>query len=222
MWKLKSWFVSEWRLSLEFSCLQQILNYPATEYNRSLCKEGCLRPLCLIPWSKINFICCVQGNKILILPQKEPKMQMCSLVTLTLLILPEVQVHPLVFLCFVLVSSGPTSCFTEHLHCALPCSLLCAPFMALAKGCYGMRSLCALIIGKIQASLDFYATSTWSPNRAFGAPKYQHWIRAEVWMGINTLFSAYRKIRHYVSISRLCNDNNKVSENSAMLTLVWA
>lgn len=43
-----------------------------------------------------------------------------------------------------------------------------------------------------------------------------------VWMGINTLFFAYRKIRHYVSISRLCNDNNKVSENSAMLTLVWA
>lgn len=41
-------------------------------------------------------------------------------------------------------------------------------------------------------------------------------------MGINTLFFAYRKIRHYVSISRLCNDNNKVSENSAVLTLVWA
>lgn len=41
-------------------------------------------------------------------------------------------------------------------------------------------------------------------------------------MGINTLFFAYRKIRHYVSISRLCNDNNKVSENSAMLALVWA
>lgn len=39
---------------------------------------------------------------------------------------------------------------------------------------------------------------------------------------LTTLFFAYRKIRHYVSISRLCNDNNKVSENSAMLTLVWA
>lgn len=37
---------------------------------------------------------------------------------------------------------------------------------------------------------------------------------------LTTLFFAYRKIRHYVSISRLCNDNNKVSENSAMLTLV--
>lgn len=51
---------------------------------------------------------------------------------------------------------------------------------------------------------------------------YQHWIRAEVWMGINALFFAYRKIRHYVSISRLCNDNNKVSKNDDMLTLVWA
>lgn len=147
-------------------------------------------------------------------------MQMCSFVTLTLLILPEVQVHPPVLLCFVLVSPGPTSCFTECLYCV--CSLSSAPFMAVAKGCHGMRSLCALIISKIQACLDFYATSPWSPNRAFGAPKYQCWIRAEVWMGINTLFFAYRKIRHYVSISRLCNDNNKVSENSAVLTLVWA
>lgn len=161
-------------------------------------------------------------SEILILPQKEPKMQMCSVVTLTLLILPEVQVHPLVLLCLVLVSPGPTSCFTEHLYCILPCSFFCAPPMALAKGCYGMRSLCALIMGKIQACLDFYATSTWSPNWAFGAPRCQHWIRAEVWMGINMLFFACRKIRHYVSISRLCNDNNKVSENSAMLTLVWA
>lgn len=39
-------------------------------------------------------------------------------------------------------------------------------------------------------------------------------------MGINALFFAYRKIRHYVSISRLCNDNNKVSKNDDMLTLV--
>lgn len=39
-------------------------------------------------------------------------------------------------------------------------------------------------------------------------------------MGINTLFFACRKIRHYVSISRLCNDNNKVSENGDMLALV--
>lgn len=49
-------------LSLEFSCLQQILDYPTTEYNESLCKEGCFRPLCLISWGKINFTCCMQGK----------------------------------------------------------------------------------------------------------------------------------------------------------------
>lgn len=49
-------------LSLEFSCLQQILDYPATEYNESLCKEGCFRPLYLISWGKINFTCWVQGK----------------------------------------------------------------------------------------------------------------------------------------------------------------
>lgn len=47
-------------------------------------------------------------------------------------------------------------------------------------------------------------------------------LEPEVWMGINALFFAYRKIRHYVSISRLCNDNNKVSKNDDMLTLAWA
>lgn len=141
--------MSEWRLSLEFSCFQQILGYPATEYNGSLCKEGCLRPLHLIPWGKINFTCCVQGkwNSPTSPPKgaKDADVLTCGS---DFLILPEVQVHPPVFLCIVLAPPGPTSCFTGHLFLVLPCSLFHAPFMAVAKGCYVMRSLCALITGK--------------------------------------------------------------------------
>lgn len=41
---------------------------------------------------------------------------MYSLVTLTLLILPEVRMHPLLFLCVVLGPPGPMSCSTVHLY----------------------------------------------------------------------------------------------------------
>lgn len=70
---------------------------------------------------------CRESEILLILPQKETNMQMCSLVILTSnstpLILPEVQLHPPVFLCFVLVSPGPASCFTE---CPSMLTFLCS------------------------------------------------------------------------------------------------
>lgn len=97
---------------------------------------------------------CRESEILLTLLQKEPKMQMCSLVTLTLLIVSEVQVPPAVFLCFVLVSLDPISlspCTVSfHSHFSGLLSWL-LPWV-----CYGMRSMCALIMGKIQAHLDFY------------------------------------------------------------------
>lgn len=155
MWKLKSWFVSEWRLCLEFNSLQQILDYPATEYHGSLCKEGRLRPLCLFPWGKINFTCCVQGK--LNSPNSPPKgakdadvltcdsdssncpwsaSASCCLSVLCVGVIRTISLSP----CTVSFHSHFSGLFSWLL-----------PWV-----CYGMRSMCALIMGKMQACLDFY------------------------------------------------------------------
>lgn len=88
---------------------------------------------------------------------------MCSLVTLNLLI--RVQ-------CKCSLASSHVLCW-EHqdLRPIPPCTCAVSPHAHLlvpVAACFCV-ALCASILVKIQARLDFCATSTWSPNRAFEA-----------------------------------------------------